>query len=392
MDRLAIITTHPIQYNAPLFSLLNKRGKIRVKVFYSWGQSEKADLYDPGFGIERKWDIPLLEGYDHEFIENTSRNPGTQHFMGIVNPGLRKKIKAFLPDAILVYGWSFFSHLKIIRQFKGKVPVFFRGDSTLLDEPAGFSFRKMMRRLFLKWVYRHVDIAFYTGTNNKKYFLAHGLKEDQLVFAAHAIDIARFAEDEEIKKTAALQWRRELGIADTDIVFLYAGKMEPKKNLFFLAEVFSKLNLPNTHLVMAGDGILLEKLKKAHSKNDRIHFISFQNQQKIPVLYRMGDVFVLPSGGPGETWGLSINEAMSCGRAVLVSNKCGAAIDLVRDNENGFIFESGNDIDLLEKMNNLSGNRSALLQMGQLSKGMIESWNLEQVAAVIENKVNEPIQ
>ena len=89
MDRLAIITTHPIQYNAPLFSLLNKRGKIHVKVFYTWGQSEKADLYDPGFGIERKWDIPLVEAYDHEFIENISRYPGTDHFMGIVNPGLR---------------------------------------------------------------------------------------------------------------------------------------------------------------------------------------------------------------------------------------------------------------------------------------------------------------
>jgi glycosyltransferase involved in cell wall biosynthesis len=90
----------------------------------------------------------------------------------------------------------------------------------------------------------------------------------------------------------------------------------------------------------------------------------------------MGDVFVLPSKGPGETWGLSINEAMSCGIAILASDKCGAAVDLVRNNENGFIFESGNFSGLLEKLNDLSGNRSRLLQMGQCSRAMIENWSL----------------
>ena len=60
MKRLAVITTHPIQYNAPLFRLISqeKRSFI-IKVFYTAGYV-KDDVYDPDFKISFKWDIPLL--------------------------------------------------------------------------------------------------------------------------------------------------------------------------------------------------------------------------------------------------------------------------------------------------------------------------------------------
>ena len=60
--------------------------------------------------------------------------------------------------------------LKAIRDFKEKIPVYFRGDSTLLGEKPGL--RKFARRIFLKWVYSNIDYAFYVGERNKEYFLA----------------------------------------------------------------------------------------------------------------------------------------------------------------------------------------------------------------------------
>ncbi|MGN6533252.1 MAG: glycosyltransferase family 1 protein, partial [Ginsengibacter sp.] len=84
--RLAIITTHPIQYNAPLFSLLAKRNTINIKVFYTWGEKVLQDKFDPGFGKNINWDIPLLEGYDFQFVSNISADPGSHHFGGIDNP------------------------------------------------------------------------------------------------------------------------------------------------------------------------------------------------------------------------------------------------------------------------------------------------------------------
>ncbi len=187
--RLAIITTHPIQYYAPVFKLLHDRGKIDSKVFYTWG--EKAiNNYDPGFDTTISWDLPLLSGYPYEWVKNTSSDPGSHHFKGIITPDLIANIEAWQPDAVLIYGWAYHSHLKILRHFKNRLPVYFRGDSTLLDQPGRL--KKYLKELFLKWIYTHVDFAIYTGTNSKAYFKKYGLKEKQLIFAPHAIDNQRF--------------------------------------------------------------------------------------------------------------------------------------------------------------------------------------------------------
>ncbi len=58
----------------------------------------------------------------------------------------------------------------------------------------------------------------------------------------------------------------------------------------------------------------------------------------MPILYRLGNVFCLPSKGPGETWGLAVNEAMASSRPVIVSNKVGCAADLVSEGANGYLF------------------------------------------------------
>ena len=127
MEKLAIITTHPIQYNAPLFKLLTERNKIAVKVFYTWGETVLTDKYDPGFGKIIKWDIPLLAGYEYSFVKNIAAKPGSHHFRGVDNPTLNEEVKAWGADAILVYGWSFKSHLSSMRYFYKKIPVFFSG-------------------------------------------------------------------------------------------------------------------------------------------------------------------------------------------------------------------------------------------------------------------------
>ena len=148
---------------------------IEVKVFYTWSQA-KEKVKDKTFGKEIQWDIPLLNGYDYEFIENVSKNPGSNQWNGIENPELISKIEEFHPGAILVFGWNMKSHFKVMKYFKGKVPIWFRGDSTLLDETKGL--KTLARRLVLKYVYNNIDKAFYVGRESKKYFLAHGLKEE----------------------------------------------------------------------------------------------------------------------------------------------------------------------------------------------------------------------
>lgn len=386
MKKLAIITSHPIQYNAPLFRLLTERKRLQLKVFYTWGQTQHGQVYDPDFKKSFSWDIPLLEGYDKEFVENVSAQPGAGHFKGIQNKDLIQKIEQYNPDALLVFGWSFKSHLEVLRFFSGKKKILFRGDSTLLDEPQGFSFKKLLRRLFLKWVYRHVDIALYTGLANKEYYLKHGLLTSQLTYAPHAVENERFYDLPALNyEQQAEQWRKESGIHSDCFVFLFAGKWEPKKDPMLLLEAFCSIRNKELRLIMVGDGVLKEEVQKIAATDERVILLGFQNQQKMPLVYRLGDVFVLPSAGPGETWGLSVNEAMACSRPVLVSSKCGCAADLVK--ENGFVFEAQNKDALVKAMLSFVEQKSACEQMSLKSKTIIEQFTHEQIAACVEEAV-----
>ena len=240
MKRLAIVTTHPIQYNAPLFAMLAERRKIAIKVFYTWGEDVLKKKYDPGFDKTIEWDIPLLEGYEYNFVNNVAVNKGSHHFGGIDNPTLIADIKSWGAHAVLVYGWRFKSHWKLLRYFHGKLPLFFRGDSTLLSEVQGV--KQLIRRLALQYIYRHIDKAFYAGTANKDYFLAHGLKENQLIFMPHAVDNSRFTITPSLN-TNAKNFRAFHQIPEKACVFLFAGKLENKKQPGMLASVFTNSSL-----------------------------------------------------------------------------------------------------------------------------------------------------
>lgn len=384
MKKLAIITTHPIQYYAPLFKLLSQRQKISIKVFYTWGNSVLENKYDPGFGKIIEWDIPLLDGYDYTFTTNISSDPGSHHFKGIDTPALNNEIELWGADAILIFGWNFKSHLSCIRYFYGKIPILFRGDSTLLDRQP-FP-KNILRSLFLKWIYKHVNYALYVGTNNKQYYLKCGVKPNQFIFTPHAIDNKRFYDDstrEYYIKAKELRTRFE--VKDNDILFLYAGKLEPKKNPELLLNAFKQINKQNIHLLVVGNGILEENIKEKFAAIKNLHFLDFQNQSIMPSIYHACDIFVLPSRGPGETWGLAVNEAMACSKAVLVSNKVGCAIDLVENGVNGYIFVSEKLDDLINKMLLISNSKEETKMMGEKSAQKIKNWNFETTVTSIEN-------
>jgi glycosyltransferase involved in cell wall biosynthesis len=373
--RIAIVSTHPIQYYAPLFKKLSREPDLELKVFYTWSQSREGSKFEPDFGKFIEWDIPLLEGYAYEFVENHSKDPGLHHFAGIDNPGLIQAILAWRPGAILVIGWNYKSHLASMRYFKKRLPVLFKGDSTLLDEQPGM--KKILRRLFLRWVYRHVDYALYAGKENYAYFRAHGLREEQLKFVPHAIDNERFGLSDLRHEEKVNQWRKELGIEESDLVLLFAGKLEPKKDPGFLLRLAGQIPSPQLKLIIVGNGKLQEDLKTRAKDDRRVIFLDFQNQQKMPLVYRLGDIFILPSRGPGESWGLAINEAMACARPVIVSDRVGGAADMIEEGSNGWIFKIGlsGEKKIKYLLEGLIGKKDSLIQAGKLALEKVQQYS-----------------
>ena len=352
ISKLAIICQHPVQYYAPLFQLMAQQQDI--KVFYA--PKATGNKFDEGFGHTINWDIPVLQGYEHLFSHRL------------------KDINDYCPTAILIYGWAYTSHMKIILHFSKRITVLFRGDSTILDPISPW--RSILKSYLLRKVYTRIDFALYVGSNNKAYFEHYGLKSKQLIYARHAVDNTRFAANRQLE---AVKLRTSLGIANTEVLVLFAGKLIPKKRPEMLLKAFGSLTPPGAHLLFVGNGILEDTLKKnalALPNQACIHFLSFQNQQRMPVIYQSCDLFCMPSTGPGESWGLAINEAMAAGKAILSSDKVGGAADLIDDN-NGRIFTSGDLRDLTNKLQIMLASKRTLEHMGQASSERIKYWNFQ---------------
>lgn len=102
----------------------------------------------------------------------------------------------------------------------------------------------------------------------------------------------------------------------------------------------------------------------------------------MPVVYRLGDVFVLPSKGPGETWGLAINEAMACGRAVIASDKCGCSCDLILKDKNGYVFQNSN-LQSLQACMGLALKK--FKEQGIYSRQLIQEWTYSKTIDQLQN-------
>jgi glycosyltransferase involved in cell wall biosynthesis len=336
--RIAFVVSHPIQYLVPLYQKLAGRDDVEVKVFFTWHAGQHA-VDDPGFGRPIEWDIPLTEGYAYEQVANVSSDPGMQKFLGLRNPTLLARVMSWRPDVVHINGWAWLSHLQLLHALKRRgVPTLFFGDSHLLDGNANGP-RWWIKSAVLRKAFSWPTACLFAGSANRAYFETFGVPPQRLYPCPHAIDVGRFAEPAAQREEEAGRWRSELGIAADRKVLLYAGKFEPKKRPTDLMRAFARLPDPSLVLVMVGSGALQGEIDAiAAGDPARFRILPFQNQSRMPVVYRLGDIFVLPSVF-GESWGLAVNEALACGRPVIVSDRVGCASDTV-DASCGRIFRS----------------------------------------------------
>ncbi len=360
--RLAIIATHPIQYYAPWFANIQSSLPVQLKVFYLWDGGSRGH-FDPGFGQTIRWDIPLLEGYQHAFIKNVAATPGTHNFFGLDNPDLLRQLKGFRPDAVLCTAYRYKSIASLIMSgFPEKVPFILRGDSHLLNVNR-FNPKYLVKKLLLRSMFKHFTAALFVGSANRKYLRNFGFSQEQLFFVPHAVNLPAFSKGGEALEQEALGLRRNLKIPDQHTVVAFIGKLENKKRPLDLLEAFKRANLENCSLLFVGSGELEAELKAQAGANT--YFMGFQNQSVIPAVHRMYDLLVLPSYGNYETWGLVVNEARACKKAVLVSSHVGCAQDLVKPNKDGLVFKAGNIETLKESLIEACSDKEQLREWGQ---------------------------
>jgi glycosyltransferase involved in cell wall biosynthesis len=236
------------------------------------------------------------------------------------------------------------------------IPVCFRGDSHLLDQHRDW--RWQIKRALLRRVYGWTSACLYVGRNNFEYYRELGVPPEKLFYCPHSIEVERFAEPNDELERQARQWRGQLQILDNKKVLLFAGKFETRKQPVELMNAMKGFDDDRVVLLMVGNGPLEEKVCSiARDNPERFKVLPFQNQSRMPVVYRLADLFVLPSLH-GETWGLALNEALACGRRVIASDKVGGAPDLISSQVEGAIFKTGDWNDFRDKVHQLLAIRA----------------------------------
>lgn len=329
--RIAIFISHPIQYYSPIFRALSERCDLHV--FY--GQQLTAHQHsESGFGTNFHWDVDLLGGYKSTFLRNISSNPGPTHFGGCDTPEINVNLRTGGFDALVVTGWYLKSHIQAL--FAAKrfgIPVLVRGDSHL-DTPQS-ALKRQIKALTYPSFLRLYDGALYVGQKSRLFYEYYRYPSQQLFFSPHCVDNDWFSERATADARAKL--RNSCGIKEDVFLVLFAGKLLPFKCPLDVIAAAAKCREVgrDVQVMVAGSGELeCEMRSKAAEASVPLHMLGFCNQSQMPSAYAAADALILPSNGR-ETWGLVANEALACGKPVIVSEACGCAPDLAADGKSG---------------------------------------------------------
>lgn len=335
--RLAIITSHPIQYYAPLFRRLAR--DLDLHVFFAH-RATADDQGRAGFGTPFEWDVDLVSGYDHTFLANVSERPGTDHFSGCDTPEIGTALRSCRFDAVLVTGWHLKSYVQgVVAAKRLGLPVMVRGDSHL--ETPRSAFKRAAKAFAYPPLLRLFDAALYVGRRSRAYYEHYHFPNERLHFSPHCVDTDWFAERS--TREAGLALRARLGLSVETPALLFAGKLIAMKRPMDIVAAAAHMRRKGAavEVIVAGDGTLRSELGTiAAAAGVPIHTLGFCNQSAMPAVYAAADVLVLPSDGR-ETWGMVANEAIACGTPIIVSSACGCADDLAADGAVGRVFEVG---------------------------------------------------
>lgn len=381
--RLAALTSHPIQYQVPLWRKLAEHPQIDLTVYFcsDYGVTEKVD---PGFGVKFKWDIPLLEGYRYKFLKNYSPKPPFDGFWGLVNLGIVKELFKNRYDVVFVHSYAYATHLLAIlaARLKG-IKVLVRSEHNLLVKRS--LRRRLLKKLFLPLLFQLINGFMVVGRLNRQYCEYYYASKKKMYLAPYAVDNEWFFAQRDLNLPYRQELKRELGIAPNARVILYAAKFLKRKRSMDLIRAFEELRLSEVVLVMVGDGeerALCEKYVK-DQELDRIYFVGFKNQTELPKFYTVADVFVLPS--ENEPWGLALNEAMCFGLPVIATDQVGAVYDLIRHGVNGFVYHVGDIESLKSYLETILQDEELRQRVGKASLELIKRWGLEEgVKALLE--------
>jgi len=386
--RVLFVGTHPVQYESPLLRLLAQDSRLEILVAYCSLQGAEPQV-DQDFGVEVKWDVPLLEGYPWIVVANRSWSPGLGSFFGLFNPGIWGLIRHGRFDAVVLFTGYIYSTfwMGVVAAKISGAGVVFGTDATSLQPRDAKRWKLPIKKILLPKIFRIADVVTAYSEAGRRFILSLGIPDSRIVLTPFVVDNNWWSERaSQVDRGAA---RRAWGIPEDAPVVLFCAKLQPWKRPDDVLKAFAMANVEEAYLVFAGDGPMrtsLEATAKSLGIAERTRFLGFVNQTGLPPVYRSADLFVLPS--EYDPCPVVVCEAMLCGCPVVLSDEIRGRFDLVKNGETGFIYPCG-DIDMLAGiLKSTLKDRVKLAELSRAAMKRMETWspreNIEATVLAVE--------
>lgn len=312
-------------YRIPLFQAISRKCDVRF-VFTRGELSEKVYGYAPGADAMRGMKAANLRGGAGAFLE-LYRQIAAPDVCLVMVPTLDSVIET-------VYAYWIF----LLARLRGKRVTYLWGkwEAPREFQPLKKKMKNAVQRAVARPILRHVDFCFAYGRKARQYFIDNGVDARKVGIVLNVSEMPVLPEEDV---------RAASGIPRTAKVVLYFGRIIEKKGLDVLLRAFSELNDESAWLMIAGTGPFEGDCRALaeHLNLRRIAWIGFVHPDRRHAYFSQCDAFVLPthfSGGSVEAWGLTVNEAMQCGKPVVATDAVGAAWDMI-DEKNGRVARAG---------------------------------------------------
>lgn len=340
---LIVIETHPVQYHAPVYRLVEEAHGIPVTVIYG-SDFSVAGYRDKEFNASFSWDVDLTSGNDVRFLSRTDEG-GARSFDAVSSRGLSRALQAANGSAILLTGYSRLFNLAAFYAARGTGwPLLFRAETSDTAAPRN-SAKSAIRDWALKRLYSLCARVLPIGSRSLAHYRRLGVPENKMIFAPYCVNTAPFRFEEGDRQCLRPAARAEMGLSQNDIAILFSGKLSERKGVHVLTAAVKMLP-PDLRaravLVFLGSGPEQAALAASCQCGPvvRTLFPGFRNQKELSPWYHAADMLVLPSLR-FETWGLVVNEALHHGVPCVVSDAVGCAPDLIEEGRTGAIAGAG---------------------------------------------------
>jgi glycosyltransferase involved in cell wall biosynthesis len=359
--RVAAVFPEPTPYRAPLLDRVAALPEIDLTVIYA-----AETVAGRTWRVRPRHRAVFLRG---------ARLPGARkllHHDYPVTPGITRALGRTRPDVVVVSGWSTFAAQAAIGWCRARgIPYVLVVESH--DEGPRSGWRRGIKGAVVPRIVGNAAGALVTGTLARRSMIARGAPPERVRVFANTIDVESFREEAVELAPRRDELRAELGAGPDDVVVLSVARLAPEKGLDVLVHAVAEARDQRLVLVLAGEGPEREELEDlAGVLGARVVFAGDREWHRIVETYVAADVFALLS--EREPWAVVVNEAAACGLPLVLSDRVGAAHDLLRDGENGFLVSAGDVGAAAEALRRLAGDALLRREMGARSRELARDW------------------